>query len=129
MEIPSGTLFNIVSFGGLYQFLFKSSKTLDKESFQTASDHVNSMKANMGGTLILQPLQEVLESPVTSGATRQLFIFTDGHVDNAHDEIFELLRQHSSTTRVFAFGIGEQTQKTFIKGMARAGMSNNKFYY
>jgi hypothetical protein len=36
------------------------------------------MGANFGGTNILEPLQEILNSPVNPEFPRQLFVLTDG---------------------------------------------------
>ena len=46
-------------------------------------------------------------------------MLSDGFVDDV-GRTLEVLRQHSSSCCVYAFGIGEQVQKEFIKGMARA---------
>jgi Ca-activated chloride channel family protein len=47
-------------------------------------------------------------------------VLTDGQVSNT-EAVLELVRRHSDTTRVFAFGIGAGASHHLVRGMARAG--------
>lgn len=79
------------------------------------------MFANLGGTNILTPLSQVLQTKPKEGYPRQLFILTDGEVSNTQ-ECINFVRQHSDTTRVFTFGIGRQASADLVKGLAKAGV-------
>lgn len=79
------------------------------------------MSANLGGTNILRPLEEVLKSKPKEGYPRQLFVLTDGEVSNTQ-ECIDFVRKHADTTRVFTFGIGNDASQDLVKGMAKAGV-------
>ena len=51
-----------------------------------------------------------------SGKVRQIFLLTDGEVDNT-PQCVDYVRQSANTTRVFTFGIGNQvkTNKKILK--------------
>ncbi len=77
-SIPEGTLFNICGFGSSYESIFPHSLEYNESTLQLASQHVNSLTANMGGTEILEPLKSIFNYPPKDGIPRQLFILTDG---------------------------------------------------
>jgi uncharacterized protein YejL (UPF0352 family) len=113
------------------------------------------MQADMGGTNILSALVAVLEGrhlPAPSlfglGAAeskehalpsdslsllpppscpRQLFILSDGQMDNKREDILDVLRKHSTNTTAFTFGIGGGADVECIKAMARAMRGSAEF--
>lgn len=95
--------------------------SLGHRSLDLATQHVKSMFANLGGTNILKPLEEVLKSKPKEGYPRQLFVLTDGEVSNT-DECIRFVRKHAETTRVFTFGIGNEASQNLVKGLAKAGV-------
>ncbi len=119
-SLTEGTRFNVVGFGSRFEMLFPESRPYDEASLRAASAHVAGLKADMGGTEILAPLQKVLEAPVLPGRPRQVFVLTDGQVTNT-DAVVKLVRRHADTTRVFTFGIGAGASHHLVRGMARAG--------
>ena len=91
-----------------------------------ATKHVKEMSANLGGTNILRPLQEVLRAQTKEGYPRQLFILTDGEVGNTQ-ECVDFVRKHAETTRVFTFGVGNEASQDLVKGLAKAGVRSFLF--
>eukprot|EP01118_Nematostelium_gracile_P006839 TRINITY_DN2208_c0_g1_i1.p1 TRINITY_DN2208_c0_g1~~TRINITY_DN2208_c0_g1_i1.p1 ORF type:complete len:913 (-),score=285.21 TRINITY_DN2208_c0_g1_i1:11-2749(-) len=118
--IPEGTKFNIIGFGSSIQMLFKQSTVYDQTSLETASKHIASMKADLGGTEIKEPLLKIFASKTEKGVPRQVFVMTDGDVSNKK-ECIEVVKKNAETTRVFTFGIGEQASVELVEGMAKAG--------
>jgi uncharacterized protein with von Willebrand factor type A (vWA) domain len=86
------------------------------------------MFANLGGTNILKPLQEVLSRAPKEGYPRQLFILTDGEVDNTKACV-DFVRKHADTTRVFTFGVGNEASQDLVKGLAKAGVRHPPFLF
>jgi len=125
-SLTAGNRFNIVGFGSTYEVLFPESRPYDEKSLAEASAHVQSLRANLGGTEILAPLKAVLEKEPIAGLPRQLFILTDGQVTNT-EAVIQLIRRHSETTRVFTFGVGAGASRHLVRGLARAGGGSAEF--
>jgi len=120
-SLPVGCSFNVVSFGNEHSLLFSDgSRPYSKESLDEALELQKSMKADMGGTEILDPLKAVFKKPPKPGMPRQVFLITDGEVGNTN-QVIQLVAKNASTSRVFGIGIGEGASTALLKGVARAG--------
>lgn len=69
-----------------------------QEALALACEYVRKLKADMGGTNILSPLNWILRQPVISGHPRLLFLLTDGAVRNT-GKVIELVRSHARYVR------------------------------
>ncbi|CAG2190010.1 unnamed protein product [Mytilus edulis] len=122
-SLPMDCLFNIVSFGSNHTFLFKKSEEYNERTLNDALALQKRLDANMGGTEILRPLTQIYQQKAKSAYPRQIFLLTDGEVQNTN-EVISLVKQNAANTRVFTFGIGEGVSTSLIKGVANA--SNGK---
>ena len=66
------------------------------------------IKANLGGTELLEPLRSILSAPI-KGRDRVVLLITDGAVQNLA-EIMEFVKQHKRQNRIFSVGIGQGTE-------------------
>ncbi|KAM9296999.1 von Willebrand factor A domain-containing protein 5B1, partial [Gastrophryne carolinensis] len=120
------SLFNIIGFGSSFKSLFPCSQTYNEESLAVACDSVRRLRADMGGTNILSPLNWILRQPVCRGYPRLLFLLTDGAVSNT-GKVIELIRQHSSFTRCYSFGIGQNACRRLVQGVASVSKGSAEF--
>eukprot|EP00162_Nutomonas_longa_P016049 comp22477_c0_seq2/m.55597 comp22477_c0_seq2/g.55597 ORF comp22477_c0_seq2/g.55597 comp22477_c0_seq2/m.55597 type:complete len:856 (+) comp22477_c0_seq2:28-2595(+) len=126
-SMPAGSKFNIVSFGSSASQLFSGgAQDYNQNTMRQAVDHVASMSANMGGTEILSALKMVFGQKLHREYLRQVFVLTDGEVDN-NDAVFAAVRDAASTMRVFSFGIGDGASRALVNGIARAGRGMAEF--
>ncbi|XP_069474457.1 von Willebrand factor A domain-containing protein 5A-like isoform X30 [Ambystoma mexicanum] len=125
-SLPLGCYFNIFGFGSRFESFFPESVQYTQDSMTSALKKIEGIKADFGGTEILQPLKHIYSKAETPGHPRQLFVFTDGEVGNTKSVIAEV-SGNSSNHRCFAFGIGEGASTALIKGMARAGNGTSEF--
>ncbi|XP_076095358.1 von Willebrand factor A domain-containing protein 5A-like [Mytilus galloprovincialis] len=125
-SLPVGCLFNIVSFGSDYSFLFDRSQHYNEESLAAAKHHQNEMMANMGGTDILSPLSAIYSMENNKDYPRQIFLLTDGGVGNT-EAVVNLVGQNSHNSRVFTFGVGHGASTSLIKNVAKAGAGRATF--
>eukprot|EP00092_Neocalanus_flemingeri_P018239 GFUD01019739.1.p1 GENE.GFUD01019739.1~~GFUD01019739.1.p1 ORF type:complete len:927 (-),score=280.27 GFUD01019739.1:214-2994(-) len=125
-SLPVNSFFNIIIFGSSFQSLFPESRKYDDDSLKDAKDSAAGISANLGGTEIYQPLQNIFQKPLMAGLARQVFVLTDGQVSNS-SACIELVRKNSSNNRVFTLGIGSSADRHLVKGMARAGMGTAAF--
>ncbi|XP_078524113.1 von Willebrand factor A domain-containing protein 5A-like isoform X2 [Lissotriton helveticus] len=125
-SLPLGCYFNVFGFGSHFQSFFPNSVEYTQESMKSALKQIEEMKADMGGTEILEPLKNIYSKAEKPGHPKQLFVFTDGEVGNTKAVIAEV-QANSSKHRCFAFGIGEGASTALIKGIARAGHGTCEF--
>ncbi|KAJ6233030.1 von willebrand factor a domain-containing protein 5a [Anaeramoeba flamelloides] len=118
--IPESCLFNIVGFGTDFEFLFEKSVKYNELTLKEAKESVRNIKANLGGTLLEKPLQEIQKQKIPEGYARQIFLFTDGEVWNV-ETIFQIIRQQKTTSRFFTFGIGQNASQKLVEGIAKVG--------
>ena len=119
-SLPEESFFNIVSFGSSFERFSPESLAFNDKSLESATEYVNGLKANLGGTNIYKPLESIFDQAVKPGYPRQVFILTDGEVLDK-ESCIALVKRNAHTTRLFAFGIGNDVDKELVNGMARAG--------
>lgn len=122
-SLMPGCFFNIVGFGSTYKSLFPTSQNYDEvqtpppftamfpkikktvkiffdaqEALTLACEYVRKVRADMGGTNILDPLSWILRQPMIRGHPRLLFLLTDGAISNT-GKVIELVRRHARYIR------------------------------
>ncbi|XP_016376405.1 von Willebrand factor A domain-containing protein 5B1-like [Sinocyclocheilus rhinocerous] len=96
------------------------------ESLALACEHMKKIRADMGGTNILAPLNWILRQPMQRGHPRLLFLLTDGAVSNT-GKVIELLRSHARFTRCYTFGIGQGACRRLVLGLAAVSRGTAEF--
>eukprot|EP00041_Stephanoeca_diplocostata_P021253 m.490577 g.490577 ORF g.490577 m.490577 type:complete len:941 (-) comp21779_c0_seq1:160-2982(-) len=125
-SLPEDCYFNIVGFGSRNEFLWPESVQYGEESLAKASRHVANMRADLGGTEILDPMRRVLSGRPIPGYTRQVFLLTDGQVSNT-ESVIHMVRQYTDRARTFALGLGSGASHALVEGVARAGNGTSAF--
>ena len=121
-SIPEGSTFNVIGFGRHHESLFPAPAVYNDSTLATASEHVRGLQANMGGTNIMGPLQEVFASKPDRTLPRQILLFTDGEVRNTRAIVDLVRKEHKATgCRLFSFGIGREVSHALVQGCAVAG--------
>jgi von Willebrand factor A domain-containing protein 5 len=103
-SLPENTMFNICGFGTGFEYLFRSgSVKYDAKTRATAQKHVDSLAANLGGTNLLEPLQDILSKETSAEFPRAVFVLTDGQVSNRPQVISTVENlAYKNHARVFA---------------------------
>ncbi|XP_077204326.1 von Willebrand factor A domain-containing protein 5B2 isoform X2 [Paroedura picta] len=125
-SLPSNTLLNIAGFGSSIKPLFRNSKPCNSETLRLACEHIQKLRADMGGTNFLGALSWILGQPLHRGYPRQLFVFTDASVSNT-GKVIELVRRQASTVRCFTFGLGTGACRRLLRGMAKVSRGQAEF--
>ena len=89
-SLPEDCHFNIYGFGSSYKTLFPTSVPYTQQNLDTATQHAQQLKADLGGTELLPPLQHIFKQPPKKGLERQIFVLTDGSVSNTSNCISEV---------------------------------------
>ncbi|CAF3721594.1 unnamed protein product [Rotaria sp. Silwood1] len=126
-SLPINCHFNIIRFGSRYESLFEKRTVIyNEENVRKAEKLIEQMKADMGGTELLRPLQWLEQQAPDQGRGRQIFLLTDGEISNV-SEVLELCRSMASTSRIFSFGLGQSPSGSLVKGLARS--TNGQFTF
>nr|XP_020441224.1 von Willebrand factor A domain-containing protein 5B1 isoform X2 [Monopterus albus] len=125
-SLVPGCLFNIIGFGSTFKSLFTTSQDYEEEALALACEYVRKLRADMGGTNILAPLNWILRQPMFSGHPRLLFLLTDGAVSNT-GKVIALVRSHARYIRCFTFGIGQKTCRRLVQGLATVSKGTAEF--
>ncbi|UJR35008.1 hypothetical protein I4U23_027784 [Adineta vaga] len=126
-SLPMDSYFNIIRFGSNYRSLFPEITVVyNQTNAQKAEQLINSMKADLGGTELLSPLQWLQKDSPRENRARQVFLLTDGEISNV-TEVLDLCRSMSTSTRIFSFGLGKSPSRSLVKGLARS--TNGRFVF
>ncbi|XP_070696142.1 von Willebrand factor A domain-containing protein 5B1 [Pempheris klunzingeri] len=125
-SLVPGCLFNIIGFGSTFKSLFTTSQSYEEEALALACEYVRKIRADMGGTNILTPLNWILRQPMFNGHPRLLFLLTDGAVNNT-GKVIELVRSHARYIRCFTFGIGLNACRRLVHGLATVSKGTAEF--
>jgi len=126
-SLPINCEFNIIRFGSTYQPLFSQiTKQYNEENVKQAEQLISSMSADLGGTELLKPLEWLHNQSPAINHSRQIFLLTDGEISNVN-EVMDLCRTMSTSSRIFSFGLGHSPSRSLIKGLART--TNGRFTF
>ncbi|XP_029911660.1 von Willebrand factor A domain-containing protein 5B1 [Myripristis murdjan] len=125
-SLVPGCLFNIIGFGSTFKTLFTTSQNYEEEALALACEYIRKIRADMGGTNILAPLNWILRQPMYSGHPRLLFLLTDGAVSNT-GKVIELVRSHARYIRCYTFGIGQNACRRLVQGLAVVSKGTAEF--
>ncbi|XP_028663510.1 von Willebrand factor A domain-containing protein 5B1 isoform X2 [Erpetoichthys calabaricus] len=125
-SLVPGCLFNIIGFGSTFKTLFPASQMYQDDTLTAACDYIKRIRADMGGTNVLAPLNWILRQPVYRGHPRLLFLLTDGAVSNT-GRVIELVRNHARSTRCFSFGIGQNACRRLVLGLSAVSKGSAEF--
>ncbi|CAG9939771.1 unnamed protein product [Clonostachys rosea f. rosea IK726] len=122
-SLPIGVKFNIFSFGSSYTSLWPRSRKYDQETLDQAVAHINTFRADYGGTEIYPAMDGAFRNAYKD-LNLEVFLLTDGQIWN-QEALFKLINDQAASTqgrvRVFSLGIGHGASSALVEGVARAG--------
>ncbi|XP_051778079.1 von Willebrand factor A domain-containing protein 5A-like, partial [Erpetoichthys calabaricus] len=125
-SLPLGCYFNIYLFGSVFVRFFHESVENNKKMMDIAIKNLIKVEKYYGGSEILPALCDIYKKTCRPGYPRQLFIFTDGEVENTKS-VTDEVKKNSATHRCFTFGIGEGASTALVKGIAEASSGHFQF--
>ena len=119
-SLPADSYFNVISFGSGREKMFPTSQRYTTDNLTKAIKQIEPMGANLGGTEIYNPLNEILEEKVNKGYPKHVFLLTDGGVSNTQG-VLKLIKKKTKYCRVHSIGIGNGASFDLIQGSAENG--------
>ncbi|CAF3046675.1 unnamed protein product [Rotaria sp. Silwood2] len=98
-------------------FLREITTIYNEENSQKAEQLITKMKADLGGTELMGPLQWIEQHSPNQGRARQIFLLTDGEISNV-TAVLDSCRSMASSTRIFSFGLGKPPSQSLVKCFA-----------
>eukprot|EP00439_Symbiodinium_sp_Y106_P056419 s53_g7.t3 len=123
LSLPVGCYFDIVGFGSRWSSLFGGSRPYNAETLQIASEHVQRVKADLGGTELMGPLTALLSQPPHAGFERRLVLLTDGQVCNTA-AVLDFVRDNAKATNIYTVGIGNGVSHELVEGSTSSKKSS-----
>ncbi|KAL8744404.1 MAG: hypothetical protein Q9184_008001 [Pyrenodesmia sp. 2 TL-2023] len=122
-SLPVGVRFNICSFGSRQSFLWPKSQAYSRDSLDKALAHVDTFRADYGGTEIFDALRGTIGNR-HGDIPCEVMLLTDGEIWD-QNSLFTYLngevRKSKASLRLFALGVGDDVSHSLIEGVARAG--------
>lgn len=108
--------FNLVKFGNKTITAFTASRPYTEVNVKEASEWLDNVKADMGGTEICTALSTIKSMTIPDKCQREIILLTDGDVTNTEDV---LAMAKICGGRIFSIGIGSAPSTALIHGVAR----------
>ncbi|KAL4477543.1 hypothetical protein ABPG74_002693 [Tetrahymena malaccensis] len=124
-SLPNDSYFNVISFGSSFEKLFPSSIQYSSETLEKAIKIMGKYEADLGGTEIYKPLNNIFVQSRIPGYNKQIFLLTDGEVDSP-EQVVKLIKKNSKYSRVHSIGFGSGVDQYLIKESAIAGKGISK---
>ncbi|KAL4502149.1 hypothetical protein ABPG72_000384 [Tetrahymena utriculariae] len=124
-SLPTDSYFNIISFGSRFELLFPQSVKYNSQNLEQSVSIISKYSANLGGTEIYNPLNNVFKQNRIQGYNKQIFLLTDGEVDSP-EQVVRLIRSNNKFSRVHSIGFGSGADQYLINQSAIAGKGISK---
>jgi Ca-activated chloride channel family protein len=115
--MSAGDTFNVCRFGSRFELLSPKSLVYSAQTLKKATLFIN-QRADLGGTELFAPLEEILRHRPAIGEVRNIVLLTDGQVTN-EPAVIALAKSGRAHNRIFTFGIGAASSAFLVNGLAR----------
>jgi len=125
-SLPADCYFNIISFGLSFQLMFPQSVKYSQQSLTQAKQILEGYDASLNSTgaseNLYNPLQQIYKSNQFPGYLTQLFVLTDGDIEN-QPTVVQLVKSRVTHSRLFCLGLGQHgsTRQQRLTEIATAG--------
>lgn len=113
-KLPDDSFFNIIRFGTTFEKLFPQSSEKTGKTVKTATEFIEKLRANLGGTQLLSLFDDLFKEDVKVGSQRQVFLITDGEVYE-REKVIQKVEENNGFNRFFAIGLGHGADAGFLE--------------
>ncbi len=111
-SLRANDYFNLITFGSDYNLLFPEPVPANANNIKEASQFVDRIDANMGGTEIGAALEAAYECGSIKGLSSDLLLITDGQV---WDDDRVIAAAQKSGHRIFSVGVSSAVSEGFVR--------------
>ena len=127
-SLPQKSYYQLIGFGNDFRKYNETPIEYNKDNVKSTLEVIKGMQADMGGTNISTPLNDIFESKVYDNIplARNIFLLTDGQIwDREH--CINLISTNSRRFRIQAIGIGNDFDKILIERAGKLGNGSSSF--
>ena len=127
--LKSGSYFQLIGFGSTFKKYNEEPVECNPENVKKIIDIINGLKADLGGTNICTPLNEIYSNKNNYSKfnlSKNIFLLTDGEVED-REKCIDLITTNSNKFRIHAFGIGNSFDKILIERSGKLGKGSSSF--
>ena len=121
---PQESYYQLIGFGSNYKKYDSLPKINTKENIIATKEIINSLDADMGGTDLSKPLNNILKEYYTDYQniflSKQIIILTDGDI-NLGEDIIELIKLHNNEFKMHLIGMGHYINEKTIIDISKVG--------
>ena len=127
-SLPVGSYFQLIGFGTTFKKYNDEPVEYNQENVKNIINVINDLKANMGGTNISGPLDNIYKNNNYSkiNLSKNIFLLTDGQVHD-REQCVNLITTNSNKFRIHALGIGNDFDKILIERSGKLGKGSSSF--
>ena len=127
-SLPEGSYFQLIGFGTSFKKYNEEPVAYNQENVTKIINIINDLKANMGGTNISGPLDNIYKDDKYSkiNLSKNIFLLTDGQVHD-REQCVNLITTNSNKFRIHALGIGKDFDKVLIERSGKLGKGSSSY--
>ena len=127
-SLPANSYFQLIGFGSNFKKYNEEPVLYNKENVDNIIKIIKELTANLGGTNISKPLDEIFRNECYSkiNLSRNIFLLTDGEVFD-REQCINLISNNSKKFRVHAMGLGNSFDEILIKQCGELGKGTSSF--
>ena len=128
-SLPVGSYYQLIGFGTKFTKYDEVPKEYTRENIQKSFELIDKLEANMGGTDIYGPLNDIyssLDKYNKIDLPRNIFLLTDGEIDKKENTL-RLIENNNLKFMVYSIGIGKDFDKDLIKSSGTLGRGGYNF--
>ena len=129
-SFPPDSYYQLIGFGSNFKKYDLKPKINSKENINNSLGIINNLDADMGGTNLSSPMEDILKNSYSDyqniQLSKQIIVLTDGQI-NFGDNTIELIKLHNNEFKMHLIGIGSYVNKDSIINISKAGNGSYHF--
>lgn len=126
-SLPKDSYFQLIGFGSSFKKYNEKPVLYNKKNVKNITQVINGLSADLGGTEILKPLEDIYDSNYLDiKLPKNIFLLTDGEVNNK-DKCYQIIEKNSEKFKVHSIGLGSSFDKELISRCGLFGKGSYAF--
>ena len=127
-SLPAGSYFQLIGFGSNFRKYNKEPVEYNIENVNKIINKINNLNADMGGTNISGPLENIYNSKdhLEVNLCKNILVLTDGEVFD-RERCIKVVKTNCEKYRLHAIGIGSSFDRQLIEECGKYGKGSSSF--